>query len=97
MTAEDIAKALGGRRAGANWMARCPAHNDREPRLSIRQPEDGTVPARCHAGCEQAGVITALHSLAANEYGLHDVEIRLGNQIAALVAPLELAFFWKCT
>jgi hypothetical protein len=80
MTAEDIAKVLGGRRAGASWMARCPPHNDREPSLSIRQAEDGTGLVRCHAGCEQARVITALRSLAANGYGLHDVEIRLNNQ-----------------
>ena len=49
MTAEDIAKVPGGRRAGASWMARCPAHNDREPSLSIRQAEDGTMLVRCHA------------------------------------------------
>ena len=35
MTAETIAKALGGRKAGGGWMARCPAHDDREPSLSI--------------------------------------------------------------
>ena len=80
MTADDIAKVPGGRRAGASWMARCPPHNDREPSLSIRQAEDGTGLVRCHAGCEQARVITALRSLAANGYGLHDVEIRLNNQ-----------------
>jgi DNA primase len=62
MTAEDIAKVLSGRRSGTSWMARCPAHNDREPSLSIRQAEDGTVLVRCHAGCEQARVIAALRS-----------------------------------
>ena len=35
MNAETIAKALGGRKAGGDWMARCPAHEDREPSLSI--------------------------------------------------------------
>ena len=62
MTADDIAKVPGGRRAGASWMARCPAHNDREPSLSIRQGEDGKVLVRCHAGCEQALVIAVLRS-----------------------------------
>jgi hypothetical protein len=62
MTAEGIAKALGGRRAGAGWMARCPAHDDREPSLSIRQGEEGKVLVRCHAGCEQAQVIAVLRS-----------------------------------
>ena len=42
-------------------------------------------------GCGQARVITALRSLAANGYGLHNVEIRLSS------ATLELAFIWKRT
>jgi hypothetical protein len=62
MTAEDIAKVLGGRRAGAGWMARCPAHDDREPSLSIRQGEDCKVLVRCHAGCKQARLIAVLRS-----------------------------------
>jgi putative DNA primase/helicase len=28
MTAETIAKALGGRKEGGAWMARCPAHDN---------------------------------------------------------------------
>jgi hypothetical protein len=61
MTAETIAKALGGHRAGATWMARCPVHDDRAPSLSISSSgKDGKVLVRCHAGCEQRDVITAL-------------------------------------
>jgi hypothetical protein len=62
MTAETIAKALGGRKAGGGWMARCPAHDDREPSLSIRDADDGKVLVRCHAGCDQERVIAALRS-----------------------------------
>jgi hypothetical protein len=62
MTAEAIAKALGGRKAGAAWMARCPAHQDREPSLSIAQGDSGKVLVRCHAGCEQHRVIAALRA-----------------------------------
>ena len=58
MTAETIAKALGGHRAGATWMARCPVHDDRAPSLSISS--GSKVLVRCHAGCEQRDVITAL-------------------------------------
>ena len=43
MHARTIAKALGGRKAGAGWMARCPAHDDHEPSLSITPGEDGKV------------------------------------------------------
>ena len=53
MTAETIAKALGGHRAGATWMARCPVHDDRSPSLSISAGKDGKVLVRCHAGCDQ--------------------------------------------
>ena len=62
MKAETIAKALGGRKAGGGWTARCPAHNDHEPSLSIRDGDGGKVLVRCHAGCDQTQVIAALRS-----------------------------------
>jgi putative DNA primase/helicase len=62
MTAEAIAKALGGRKGGGAWMAQCPAHEDREPSLSIAQGDNGKVLVRCHAGCEQHRVIGALRA-----------------------------------
>ena len=60
MTAETIAKALGGRKAGSGWSARCPAHDDRTPSLSLRDTGDGKVLIRCHAGCDQDEVIAHL-------------------------------------
>lgn len=43
MTAEAIAKALGGHKAGRGWTARCPAHDDRSPSLSIHETRDDRV------------------------------------------------------
>jgi putative DNA primase/helicase len=60
MNAESIAKGLGGRKAGAGWVARCPTHDDREPSLSISASDDGKVLVRCHAGCDQLQVIAEL-------------------------------------
>jgi putative DNA primase/helicase len=60
MNAETIAKALGGRRTGATWTARCPAHEDRKPSLSIKDASSGKVLVCCHAGCDQQQVIAAL-------------------------------------
>lgn len=60
MKAEFIARALGGRRVGAGWMACCPTHEDRTPSLSIAQGEHGAVLVHCHAGCAQGVVIAAL-------------------------------------
>ncbi len=60
MTAETIARALGGRKAGSGWTARCPAHDDCTPSLSLRDTEGGKVLVRCHAGCDQDEVIKHL-------------------------------------
>jgi hypothetical protein len=57
-----IAEALGGRKVGAGWMARCPAHDDRKPSLSIGEGQGGTVLVHCHAGCDQHDVIAALNT-----------------------------------
>jgi hypothetical protein len=43
-------------------MARCPAHEDRNPSLSITEATDGKVLLRCHAGCSQEAVIAALRA-----------------------------------
>ena len=61
MKAETIAKALGGRKVGQGWTARCPAHDDRNLSLSIRDA-GGKVLVRCHAGCDQRDVINALRA-----------------------------------
>jgi hypothetical protein len=60
MIAETLATALGGRRSGGGWIARCPGHDDREPSLSIHDANDGKLLVRCHAGCTQEKLITAL-------------------------------------
>jgi putative DNA primase/helicase len=61
MTADSIACALKARRSGAGWMAKCPAHDDHNPSLSIREV-DGKVLLCCHAGCTQRDVIDALRA-----------------------------------
>ena len=43
-------------------MARCPAHDDRTPSLSIREGHDGKLLVHCHAGCEQMRVIEVLRT-----------------------------------
>ena len=62
MTAEFIAMSLGGRKIGGGWIARCPAHDDREPSLSISARDEGKVLVHCHAGCGQARVIAVLRA-----------------------------------
>jgi hypothetical protein len=57
--ADSIIRGLEARRSGSAWMALCPAHDDHDPSLSIKEV-DGKVLVRCHRGCSQAKVIEAL-------------------------------------
>ena len=43
------------------WQARCPAHEDTNPSLSIAESENGGVLLNCHAGCTTQAVCSALH------------------------------------
>ena len=60
MTAQALANLLHARRTGqGKWQARCPAHKDRNPSLSISEGKDGRVLLNCHAGCLTAEVLAA--------------------------------------
>jgi hypothetical protein len=50
----------GVKQTGDNrWIARCPAHDDRTPSLSIRELGDGRVLLKCFAECSTADVLAA--------------------------------------
>jgi len=57
--AESLARALGGHKSGRGWMARCPAHEDGTPSLSIVQAEQRVL-VHCHAGCSQDRLLAVL-------------------------------------
>ena len=42
------------------WQARCPAHPDRNPSLSIARGDDGRVLLKCWAGCGAADVVQSV-------------------------------------
>ena len=66
MTVGDVLNRLSERgcrpkRSGnGQWNARCPAHDDRNPSLSIGEGDEGRILLECHAGCETAAVCAAL-------------------------------------
>ncbi len=47
-------------RQPGQWSARCPAHADRGPSLSVRENPDGAVLLYCFAGCSVGAVVAAL-------------------------------------
>jgi hypothetical protein len=55
-----ITRLDGVKRTGqGRYVARCPAHNDRSPSLTVTE-RDGKVLFHCFAGCEPADVLAAI-------------------------------------
>jgi hypothetical protein len=55
-----LARLDGVRRSGRGWIARCPAHADRSPSLSIAEGDEGRTLIRCFAGCDVTDVLGAV-------------------------------------
>lgn len=62
MTADEIVANLDrAKRVGdGRWVARCPAHEDRSPSLSVRALDDGRTLLHCFAGCSVEDIVGAL-------------------------------------
>jgi hypothetical protein len=60
VTAAELAARLHARRSGSGWIAKCPAHPDRTPSLSVREGDAGRALIFCHAGCSVEAICAAL-------------------------------------
>ena len=49
----------GVRKSGTGWIAKCPAHEDRSPSLSVKEGQRGVM-LHCHAGCSFAAIVEAM-------------------------------------
>jgi len=59
MSLELVAQRLSATPHGAGYRAHCPAHDDRNPSLSVSEGSDGRVVLHCHAGCPVERVLAA--------------------------------------
>jgi CHC2 zinc finger len=49
------------KRTGAeNWIACCPAHEDRQPSMTVRETGDGLILVHCFAGCGIDSILSAV-------------------------------------
>lgn len=64
MTSSPVALVLsrleGVRKVGGDFVARCPAHEDRYPSLGVAEGDDGRALVICRAGCDTADVLAEL-------------------------------------
>jgi hypothetical protein len=96
-SAEAIARALNGRRCRNGWSARCPAHDDHNPSLSITEDRDGRVLLHCFAGCPQWLVISTLRPArlfpGPGETAEHHVA-KPGCSVVGAIQPDKLRQIW---
>jgi hypothetical protein len=43
-----------------NWLACCPAHDDKSPSLSVRELDDGRILVHCFSGCSVEEILGAV-------------------------------------
>ena len=81
----DRVKSTGNQR----WMARCPAHGDKNPSLSLRETTDGRILLHCFSGCIPSEILDSI--------GLKLGDLFNDNQIATWQAsgPSREAIEWS--
>ena len=57
-------------------MARCPAHEDRDPSLSVKTGDDGRVLLKCFAGCAVESIVSAIGLTVADLYERREATIQ---------------------
>jgi hypothetical protein len=67
ITAQEVARALGGRRiADGNYICRCPCsthkHGDRNPSLSVKDGDSGRLLLQCFSGDAFDDIVKALRA-----------------------------------
>ena len=88
-----LARLDGVRRTGANrWVARCPAHEDRRPSLSITEGDTGAVLAYCFAGCTVASIAAAVGLDVADLFPPRRPDVYSVRPRASPITPLVAAF-----
>ncbi len=66
ITFDEVITKLNAKKIGSNYMARCPAHDDHDPSLSIREGENGQALLKCFAGCSYENIVKVLNSFDIN-------------------------------
>ena len=56
----ELVKEVPAGKYAQRWLARCPAHADRNPSLAITLADDGRLLLKCYAGCGAVDVVNAV-------------------------------------
>lgn len=74
-------------RQAGQWSARCPAHADKGPSLSVRETPDGAVLVHCFAACEVSAIVSAMGLDMQDLFPPRDKPANAPRKIANLLTP----------
>ena len=75
---------------GAGWQARCPAHDDTTPSLSVSEGANGGALVHCHAGCTAESIVSSL-GLKLRDVRIEKIVFRdLGTPCAPVLVAVTL-------
>jgi len=83
--AELVLRLEAVRRGSAGYVARCPAHNDKNPSLSVRDGEQGVL-VKCWSGCDLREITAAVGLRIADLF--YDPKARSAHRL--IPKPLKL-------
>jgi hypothetical protein len=76
-------------RQPGQWSARCPAHADKGPSLSIRETPEGSILLHCFAGCSVAEIVAAMGLELHDLFPPKDKPTGAPKRIAKLLTPMQ--------
>lgn len=74
------------------YIAKCSAHDDRSPSLTVRETDDGRILLHCFGGCETSDVLAAIGL----EFSDLFPEKRIGNNVKRERPPFPASDVIKC-
>jgi len=87
--AEVLAKFPDATRNGTGWKARCPAHSDSNPSLTISDGDGGRILLHCHAGCPTDSICAAVGLKMADLFPARDSRNGNGSRLVAAYDYLD--------
>lgn len=94
--AKDIARALNARQHSGGWLACCPAHDDKEPSLTIKDGSNGGVLLHCWSGCSFKDVARAIEAIAGSYERDEPRPAVTNNEGSSKLRVMEMAFnIWQ--
>lgn len=76
-------------RQAGQWSARCPAHADKGPSLSVRETPEGAVLLHCFAGCSGAEVVSSMGIEMTDLFPPRERTGREPKRLARVIAPAQ--------